>query len=644
MANPPFRQYLEAGLSVVPIRADASKAAATAWKQYTERRPTPEEVDQWAGRHTGIAIIGGAVSGNVEVIDIDEPALVRPYVDALKAQDPTLPGRLCFVATPRRNEIGKTGCHLLYRCEAPVAGNTKLAMSEPEPELDADGNPLLHPTTGEPIQRPRCLIETRGEGGYVLTVGCAPECHPTGNTYEHVYGPPLTELETLSTAERETILRTARMFDRSIAETHTEPPVRGYERPSDGESPGDAFNHQAAWPQILEPFGWACIGESGGIKRWRRPGKSTGISATTGILSQQGNELLTVFSTNAHPFEGVNGSGRPGVCYSKFAAYALLNHAGDYQEAAQTLVGLGYGTPRRKDKPEKARVLRQTVRDAEAKFLELIEADQLELLSLGLPSLDEALDGGVERGEMVIVGGLPSHGKSVCGLQALRATVEKGLNGVLVSHEMGSLAIAKRMIQARTPFGAKEWREKLDVLKRDSETYWNVCGEMFLLEQCREIGQIETAVKQIANEYDLGMVVIDHAQLTLGKGGTRYEQLSDASARFKDLAVRHNCVCLVLSQLNRQAAAGGADAHHLKESGALEQDADVIILVRWPWKADPEGTDDTGKYTFKIVKNRNRAIVRWEVTAEFLPARQLIQTINKTPRQEPYDDFRPWGN
>jgi len=117
--------------------------------------------------------------------------------------------------------------------------------------------------------------------------------------------------------------------------------------------------------------------------------------------------------------------------------------------------------------------------------------------------------------------------------------------------------------------------------------------------------------------------------------------LSDASARFKDLAVKHNCVCLVLSQLNRQAAAGDAGAHHLRESGALEQDADVIIMVRWPWKADPE-SEPAKKYTFRILKNRNRAIVRWEVAANFIAARQMIEPADEPA--EPYSEFTEWSH
>ncbi len=84
---------------------------------------------------------------------------------------------------------------------------------------------------------------------------------------------------------------------------------------------------------ILTPHGWAFAGEYGEQTRWCRPGKDGGVSATT---NHQGSDLLHVFSSNADPFEA-EGS------YSKFAAYALIHHAGDFKEAARDLREQGYG-------------------------------------------------------------------------------------------------------------------------------------------------------------------------------------------------------------------------------------------------------------------------------------------------------------
>ncbi len=617
-----FTDYIDAGLSVIPIRADGSKAPAIPWKSFCEHLVEQDEAASWAKKYNGVGIVCGAVSGNLEVIDIDEPSLTRPFVAAVAKADPALLVRLCLVETPRQNESGQHGLHIYYRCEEAVTGNLKLALSEPE------GTP----------PKPRTLIETRGEGGYVLAPGCVPECHPTGQTYRHIDGQPMDLLSVLTAAERKTLHTIARMFDRSIAAMECEP-FPAFPGKSNQDLPGTIYNQRATWPEILEPHGWVCIGEYNGLRQWRRPGKSTGISGTTGCLSARGNELFVVFSTNAHPFEGVNQSGRPGVPYSKFAAFTMLNHGGDFQAASRKLAELGCGTPA--PKPErKNRVNRLTCEQAEIQYLDALAAGKMQLVSTGIEPLDHALGGGMERGEVLVLGGLPSHGKTVCGLQSLRVNAEAGRHGVLVSHEMGHMAIAKRMITTATVLESDQWIDRDSELRDERRQYWASCGTLFIMEQCREIDRIEREVSEIAKEFDLGVIVIDHAQLTYGKGPTRYEQLTHASGRFKEMAVRHNAVVVVLSQLSRESIKAGAESHHLKESGALEQDADAIAIVRWPWKADPDKhQNDPGGYEIKVTKNRNRPIVEWLVKCAFNPARQTIGA-KRYPTHDAFDPFK----
>ena len=98
--------------------------------------------------------------------------------------------------------------------------------------------------------------------------------------------------------------------------------------------PGDDFNAHASWADILEPHGWVRVSEAGEEGRWRRPDKGDGWSATT---NYKGSGLLYVFSSSAEPFEPDRG-------YSKFAAYALLNHGGDFRAAAADLGQRGWGS------------------------------------------------------------------------------------------------------------------------------------------------------------------------------------------------------------------------------------------------------------------------------------------------------------
>jgi hypothetical protein len=137
-------EYISAGLSVIPIRADGSKAPALAtWKPYQSRLATSDELRDWfAAVDVGIAIIAGAVSGNLEVLDFDDGSLLCGCLEEADARAPGIVERLVIVATPSE------GWHCFYR-SAQIEGNLKLAQHQGEQRVETD-------------------IETRGEGGYVL--------------------------------------------------------------------------------------------------------------------------------------------------------------------------------------------------------------------------------------------------------------------------------------------------------------------------------------------------------------------------------------------------------------------------------------------------------------------------------------------
>lgn len=175
--------YVAAGLSVIPVRPDGTKSpAVAAWKQYMRRTPTEEELREWfAEPGSGIAIVCGAVSGNLEVLDFEAVELFDAWEADLLARRSPLLGKLPIVATP------KPGRHVYYRLPFPPEGSRKLARRPPTPEERA-ANPKCRAVT---------LVETKGEGGYVLAPGCPAACHPSGKLYRHIGGPPLTHVPTL---------------------------------------------------------------------------------------------------------------------------------------------------------------------------------------------------------------------------------------------------------------------------------------------------------------------------------------------------------------------------------------------------------------------------------------------------------------
>jgi hypothetical protein len=176
----------------------------------------------------------------------------------------------------------------------------------------------------------KVIIETRGQGALVVGPGSPPATHPLNKPYLLLQG-DLFNVPTISAEQRSVMFAAARTFNR-----HWKQP-RPIVKPTataiglnigNGDRPGDAFNRSASWEQVLEPHGWTIASCRGDTTYWQKPGSyDREHHATTGY---GGTDLFFVFSTSARPFEA-------GRSYSKFAAYALLNHQGDFRKAALAL-------------------------------------------------------------------------------------------------------------------------------------------------------------------------------------------------------------------------------------------------------------------------------------------------------------------
>ena len=92
------QRFTASGVSVIPIKSDGSKSPAVLWKRYQSQIATPEELQGWFQNGRGIGIIGGKVSGNLEILDFDEPDAFKEWrglVERLGGVD--LLTRLVFV-------------------------------------------------------------------------------------------------------------------------------------------------------------------------------------------------------------------------------------------------------------------------------------------------------------------------------------------------------------------------------------------------------------------------------------------------------------------------------------------------------------------------------------------------------------------
>jgi putative DNA primase/helicase len=306
-----------AGLCPVPPRMDGSKAPVGEWRKYQKQRPGRGEIDNWYGPNTGLGLVCGKTSGNLECLEFDDPAVYETYKELAQASEL---GEL--VERVERGYLERSpsgGIHWLYQC-AEISGNNKLAR-----------RPKTSEEMAHPYDKVKTLIEVRGEGGYIIIAPSYGRVHPSGKPYVLLQG-GFNTIATLTPEERRTLFELARTFD-LMPKAQVE---EGPDRPVHIQKgrPGDDFNGRADWGQVLESHGWVKVYQHGEVGYWRRPGKDLGVSATT---NWQDSGLLFVFSTST-VFESERG-------YSKFSAFALLEHGSDFKAAAEDLAKQGYGQP-----------------------------------------------------------------------------------------------------------------------------------------------------------------------------------------------------------------------------------------------------------------------------------------------------------
>ena len=318
----------KAKLCVVPVKEDGSKAPDLAsWREYQKRRPTAKEINAWwptDSKRTGIGIIMGSVSGNAECIDFDSVEVYKAAEEmAIDAGAKEIWNRIV------EGYLEKTpnGMHMVFRCEDEVPGSQKLAQRE------CPGKPECSKPHGKSARPIDSLIETKGEGGFIVAGPSFGSVHESEKSYHHYQGSDYG-LATLTAKEREIFIGLMRAFDEMpVALPASADPNK---TPADDSAPGSLYNAdpEITMESLLAEHGWAVAARRGDVTYMRRPGKDRGVSATIGKIAPG---ILRVFTTSTE-FDSKS--------YDQFGAYAVLEHGGDHRSAAMALRQAGYaGAP-----------------------------------------------------------------------------------------------------------------------------------------------------------------------------------------------------------------------------------------------------------------------------------------------------------
>ena len=231
----------------------------------------------------------------------------------------------------------------------------------------------------------------------------------------------------------------------------------------------------------------------------------------------------------------------------------------------------------------------------------------------GIADLDH-LTTGLQPGQMVIVAARPAMGKSTLAMNFMRAaSVHHNITSVIFSLEMSREEIGMRLIaaEAGVHFGKMRRGEMEDRdWTRLSKTISNISKAPFFIDDSPNMAmnEIRAKCRRLKQQHNLGLVVIDYLQLmSSGKQvESRQQEVSEFSRSLKLLAKELEIPVVAVAQLNRgpeQRTDKKPMIADLRESGSLEQDADVIMLLHRPDYYDQD--ERPGEADIIVAKHRN---------------------------------------
>jgi replicative DNA helicase len=264
-------------------------------------------------------------------------------------------------------------------------------------------------------------------------------------------------------------------------------------------------------------------------------------------------------------------------------------------------------------------------------------------IASGLFDLDD-VTGGFQPGQLIVLAARPSMGKTALALNICDFVgVNNNVPTLFVSLEMGRIEIADRLLCARCRIDLHNLKTGRNMNMRDLAQLGNAFkelgnGSVFIDDTpARNMLQVSASARRLKRRHRLGLIILDYIQLvdTEDSRDSRQEQIAKISRRLKTLARDVQVPIIALSQLNR-AVENREDKRprmaDLRESGAIEQDADLVLLLHRPDYYD--ASDQPGVAELIVAKNRNGATGPIKLT--FI--KHLTRFENFASVAEPADD------
>lgn len=231
----------------------------------------------------------------------------------------------------------------------------------------------------------------------------------------------------------------------------------------------------------------------------------------------------------------------------------------------------------------------------------------------GVPELD-AVTGGWQPGNLILTAARPGVGKTQLDLKMALKAAEEGYKVLFFTLEMMSTEVGERLVLMDTPLDFRRVRRGLmskvevGIIHHQGEKIKSL--PLYIDDTPYiSVDQVCGIAKRMKAKSGLDMVVVDYLQL-MGvvnvTGKTREQEVAECTRKLKALARSLECPVIVSSQLNRQVGNSYGrkpELHHLRESGAIEQDADIVVMLYKP------ETDTDAECRLLVEKNRHGGLI-----------------------------------
>jgi replicative DNA helicase len=254
----------------------------------------------------------------------------------------------------------------------------------------------------------------------------------------------------------------------------------------------------------------------------------------------------------------------------------------------------------------------------------------------GLPDLD-SMTSGFQDSEFIVIGARPSVGKTALALSmAAHIAVKERISCAFFSLEMADMAIMQRLISSEARIASEKIRSGL-IKPSDFNALMEAAGRiyeapLYIMDMPNmKLLDLRTMARRLRSERDVKIIFIDYLTLITHENTDlpRWEQIASISRSLKALARELRMPVVALSQLKREAEGKQPTLADLRESGSIEQDADVILFLHRDRETNK--TRDERSLVVEteliIAKQRNGPVGKVEIA--FLPSYTRFESIEK---------------